>query len=55
LHGYFEIEAGEDGRMRREKVTGRVLTLDRALGDSTHICSVCPESSKTTTLEQMDS
>jgi class 3 adenylate cyclase/predicted ATPase len=34
LHAYFEIEAGDDARKRREKVNGRVLTLDRALEDS---------------------
>jgi class 3 adenylate cyclase len=34
LHAYFEIEAGDDARKRREKVNGRVFTLDRALEDS---------------------
>ena len=33
LHTYFEIEAGDDSRKRREKVTGRVVSLDRALAD----------------------
>ncbi|HVA80197.1 MAG TPA: adenylate/guanylate cyclase domain-containing protein [Candidatus Binataceae bacterium] len=34
LHGYFEISAGDDERKRREKVTGRVLALDRSLEDT---------------------
>ncbi len=34
LHGYFGIETGDDGRKRREKVTGRVVALDRALEDT---------------------
>jgi class 3 adenylate cyclase len=32
LDGYFEITSEDDGRKRREKVTGRVLALDRADG-----------------------
>jgi class 3 adenylate cyclase/tetratricopeptide (TPR) repeat protein len=31
LHSYFGIEPGDDARRRREKVTGKVITLDRAL------------------------
>jgi class 3 adenylate cyclase/tetratricopeptide (TPR) repeat protein len=31
LKGYFQIEPQDDARRRREKVTGKVLTLDRAL------------------------
>jgi hypothetical protein len=34
LHGYFAIEAGDDGRKRREKVTGRVVALDPSLQDT---------------------
>jgi len=34
LHAYFGIETGDDGRKRREKVTGRVVALDRALEDT---------------------
>jgi class 3 adenylate cyclase len=34
LHGYFGIDAGDDGRKRREKVTGRVIALDRSLEDA---------------------
>ena len=31
LRGYFQIEAGDETRKIREKVTGKVLSLDRAL------------------------
>jgi class 3 adenylate cyclase len=31
LRGYFQIEPQDDARRRREKVTGKLLTLDRAL------------------------
>ena len=31
---YFDISAGDDERKRREKVTGRVLALDRSLEDT---------------------
>ena len=34
LHGYFKIAGGDDERTRREKVNGKVLTLDRALEDT---------------------
>jgi len=34
LHDYFEIKSEDDRRKRREKVTGRVLALDRALEDT---------------------
>jgi class 3 adenylate cyclase/tetratricopeptide (TPR) repeat protein len=34
LHGYFEIKSEDDRRKRREKVTGRVLALDRSLEDT---------------------
>src|ERR1700675_312958 len=34
LHGYFAIEARDDARKRREKVTGRVLALERTLEDT---------------------
>jgi class 3 adenylate cyclase/predicted ATPase len=34
LHGYFGIEASDDGRKRREKVNGRIVTLDLALEDT---------------------
>jgi class 3 adenylate cyclase/tetratricopeptide (TPR) repeat protein len=33
LNGYFAIEAGDDARKRQEKVTGKLLTLDRSLED----------------------
>jgi tetratricopeptide (TPR) repeat protein len=31
LHGYFDVKAEDDGRRRREKVTGRVVALDPTL------------------------
>jgi class 3 adenylate cyclase len=34
LRNYFDISAGDDERKRREKVTGRVVALDRNLEDS---------------------
>jgi predicted ATPase len=34
LHGYFAIEPADDSRKRREKVTGRLLALDRTLEDT---------------------
>ena len=34
LRSYFDISAGDDERKRREKVTGRVLALDRNLEDT---------------------
>jgi len=34
LRGYFGIALEEDGRQRREKITGKVLTLDRTLEDT---------------------
>src|SRR5262249_14295385 len=34
LHGYFKINGEDDPRTRREKVTGRVVALDRALEDA---------------------
>jgi predicted ATPase len=34
LHGYFKIASGDDERTRREKVNGKVVTLDRALEDT---------------------
>jgi predicted ATPase len=34
LHSYFGIEPGDDARKRREKVNGRIVTLDTALEDT---------------------
>jgi hypothetical protein len=31
LRGYFELGAGDDARRMREKVTGKLLALDRTL------------------------
>jgi len=38
LKAYFQIEAGDDGRKIREKVTGKLLTLDRALETTLPAC-----------------
>jgi len=34
LYGYFRIATEDDARMRREKITGRVLALERSLEDA---------------------
>ena len=34
LHGYFKIAGEDDQRTRREKLTGRILALDRAMEDT---------------------
>jgi predicted ATPase len=34
LRGYFKIAPEDDERSRREKVNGKVLTLDRSLEDT---------------------
>ncbi|PWT82816.1 MAG: hypothetical protein C5B58_07570, partial [Acidobacteria bacterium] len=34
LHGYFKITSDDDPRTRREKVNGRIVTLDPALEDT---------------------
>ena len=34
LHGYFDVNTEDDARKRREKITGRVLALDRSLEDT---------------------
>jgi predicted ATPase len=34
LHGYFEIKSEDDSHKRRERVSGKVLMLDRGLEDS---------------------
>src|SRR5580658_3947669 len=34
LHGYFKIAGGDDQRTRREKLTGRILALDRSMEDT---------------------
>ena len=34
LHGYFKIAGEDDQRTRREKLTGRILALDRSMEDT---------------------
>jgi class 3 adenylate cyclase len=41
LHGYFKITGDDDPRTRREKVTGRVVALDRNLEDTLPYLSDC--------------
>jgi class 3 adenylate cyclase len=41
LHTYFRIAPEDDARMRREKVNGKVLTLDRKLEERCPTCSGC--------------
>ena len=40
LKSYFDIQAQDDERKRREKVDGKVLMLDRSLEDTLAL-SVC--------------
>ena len=49
LHGYFRIAAEDDASTRREKVNGRIVTLDRRWKIRCRTCSVCSESSRATT------
>jgi hypothetical protein len=45
LKGYFEIQDQDDLRQIREKVTGKLLTLDESLSPSCRHCwpcSMCP-------------
>jgi hypothetical protein len=39
LKSYFQIGLDDDERRRREKITGKLLTLDRALENTLHTCS----------------
>ena len=41
LKNYFQLTNQDDERRRREKITGKVLTLDRSLEDTSRICSSC--------------
>src|SRR5271170_5168805 len=34
LHGYFRLSGEDDQRTRREKLTGRILALDRSMEDT---------------------
>ncbi len=55
LRNYFDISAGDDERKRREKVTGRVLALDRNLEDTLpHLSSLLGIVEGDDPLAQMD-
>jgi len=55
LKGYFGIVFEDDERQRREKITGKVLTLDRALEDALpYLFSLLGIGDETASLVQMD-
>ena len=55
LKSYFDIQAGDDERKRREKVTGKVLTLDRSLEDTLpYLFALLSIEEQLSPLQQMD-
>jgi predicted ATPase len=55
LKGYFGIAFEDDERQRREKITGKVLTLDRTLEDALpYLFSLLGIGDETASLAQMD-
>ena len=55
LKTYFEITPEDDERKRREKVTGKVLALERSLGDTLpYLFSLLGLEEQTSPLHQMD-
>ena len=55
LKAHFEIEPSDDERKRREKVNGKVLTLDRSLEDSApYLFSLLAIEDPDSSLQQMD-
>ena len=55
LKTYFQIEPQDDERIRRERVTGRVLALDRSLEDSLpYLLSLLGIEDLQSSLQQMD-
>ena len=55
MHGYFKITVEDDERTRREKVTGRLLALDRSLEDALpYLFSLLGLVEETAPLGQMD-
>jgi class 3 adenylate cyclase/predicted ATPase len=55
LKGYFGIALEDDERQRREKITGKVLTLDRTLEDALpYLFTLLGIAEETTSLAQMD-
>jgi class 3 adenylate cyclase/predicted ATPase len=55
LKEYFDIQAQDDERKRREKVTGKVLTLDRSLEDTLpYLFALLGIEEQPSPLQQMD-
>ena len=55
LKDYFQIEPGDEERIRKEKVTGRVLTLDRSFEDTLpYLFSLLGTEDEQSSLQQMD-
>jgi class 3 adenylate cyclase/predicted ATPase len=55
LKSYFDIQAQDDERKRREKVTGKVLTLDRSLEDTLpYLFALLGIEEQPSSLQQMD-
>ncbi len=55
LKSYFDIQAGDDERKRREKVSGKVLTLDRSLEDTLpYLFALLGIEEQPSPLQQMD-
>jgi hypothetical protein len=55
LKNYFQLTLQDDERKRREKITGKVLTLDRGLEDTLpYLFFLLGIAEPTTPLQQMD-
>ena len=55
LKSYFQIQLQDDERQRKEKVTGRVLTLDRSLEDTLpYLSALLSIDDPTSSLQHMD-
>ncbi len=55
LKGYFDIQVGDDERKRREKIIGKVLTLDRSLEDTLpYLFALLGIEEQPSPLQQMD-
>jgi class 3 adenylate cyclase/predicted ATPase len=55
LKNYFQLAAQDDERKRREKITGKVLTLDRALEETLpYLFHLLGITEPTSSLQQMD-
>src|SRR5712692_10462155 len=55
LRNYFQLTAQDDERKRQEKITGKVLTLDRSLEDSLpYLFALLGIAELTSSLQQMD-